>query len=72
MFASALLALVLAFGSSEYCAGWSRGYVAGYCRSRAIAGYCTAPIVPVCPIPRAGYDRFEDGYGDGFVAATER
>lgn len=50
---------------TDYCRGWEKGYVAGYCHE---VQNCIKPIVPICPIPKIECNRgFKCGYNRGFL-----
>ncbi|WP_411361152.1 hypothetical protein [Pseudidiomarina sp. YC-516-91] len=55
--------------TAQFCAGFERGYVAGYQKANNTT---LRPIVPICPIqPLKGFgdpeSDFEHGYQIGFV-----
>lgn len=48
-----------------FCDGWESGWEAGWCYGQS---FCTAPLPPICPIPRFNEDGYVDGYNRGFLA----
>ena len=51
-----------------YCDGWEKGYVKGYCYE---VQNCIKPTVPICPIPKIGFETYQDGLDRGFVEGKE-
>lgn len=56
----------LSFGikQSDFCDGWEKGYVDGWCYKKV---NCYAPYVPHCPYPNYNEDNFMGGYKKGFL-----
>jgi hypothetical protein len=59
------------FGQEEktYCDAWKAGYIAGYCSDDL---FCIEPVVPVCPIPKLGLDKYKHGYLRGVKAGEKK
>ena len=66
IFSVVMILIILSFTTAEktYCDGWKKGYEAGYCYE--VVG-CVKPVVPVCPIAKIGFDKYQDGYNRGFT-----
>lgn len=54
--------------NSDFCDGWEKGYVRGYCYQDP---NCIEPIVPLCPLPNLLEDTYQDGYDRGFLKGKE-
>lgn len=48
----------------NYCDGWEKGYVEGWCYKDQ---NCIKPITPICPIPDANFNTYDYGKKDGFI-----
>lgn len=60
--------ILLTENNSVYCNGWEIGYVRGYCYQDL---ECVKPLVPLCPLPKLNFDKYQDGINDGFVAGKK-
>lgn len=50
---------------TDYCRGWDKGYVEGYCHENP---NCIKPIPPICPIPKIDCSEgYRCGYNRGFL-----
>lgn len=50
--------------NDTYCDGWEDGFEDGYCYEQGMS--CVAPATPVCPIPKVGQEKYQDGYNRAF------
>lgn len=62
-----LIYLSLSF-TSAFSEGWKEGYKSGYCYQ--VEG-CLEPLVPLAPLPEAGFNTYKDGYNSGFIAGKK-
>ena len=53
---------------TAFCAGYKKGYIAGYCYK--VYG-CLKPLTPLCPLPDLGETGYKDGYNRGFIDGLE-
>lgn len=52
----------------QYCEGWQEGYVRGWCFDDQ---FCQEPLVPLCPLPELGFEKYQDGYDRGFLKGKQ-
>lgn len=54
--------------TDNFCKGWEKGYIDGYCYR--VEG-CIKPILPLCPLPEIDETTYKDGYQRGFLEGRE-
>lgn len=58
------LILQLPPSRTDFCKGWDKGYVHGYCINDPT---CLEPLPPLCPLPYLDQDKYEDGFTRGVL-----
>jgi hypothetical protein len=53
---------------TEFCHGWSDGYLEGW---QSVRGPGSTHPVPLCPSAVCGGDTYDDGYNRGFSSGVE-